>query len=1054
MTLESYYDFRRNLADSLERELIGPFKADETLNEPPATRYVAAILFPDPNEVVEGDQDDEVADESDDGFGGADPGIAKAHIRYPSSMGLTLAVDTHTAKSVTFLAEAATYRPTLAKDAEGAQNNGVSEQWQRQMLTIEPTVIDVAQSGDHSWRIAPGLELFVRVRPTSSKGIASVTASLRNRISPPKGKMRDAYAFFQVGLRAEANGSAFVDRPRRKDEHTDKEIERNRLLFRHAPAIAVGHGCSVDWTPSQDDPTRATAVFAQFIPRAEILAAESNPEIRRDGLRMKFLASSDRTTVLGRLDEFVAAYERWIATQSADPLHKVPAALADTAAKNLQTCAEAAQRMRNGIRALSTDDNSWRAFQAANLALLKSRARAEWRRKGYPAGGPQEDDSHIWWPFQIGFVLTCIPGIVASDRTDGSQASERDIADVLWFPTGGGKTEAYLCLIAFTAFYRRLEHEAPKAAGVAVIMRYTLRLLTAQQFERAASLICACESIRRARGDFGAAPISIGLWVGGGGAPNTLQQARAALDKLRAGRSLAPDEGTPIQLQSCPWCGAKLGPNNYYISTTNPSLVVACGNQHCEFSGGLPVQVVDEDIYRKPPTVLLATSDKFAGLPWKPEIAKLLGGPTGAEPPDLIVQDELHLISGPLGTLAGLYETAIDLLCAHFGRAPKVIASTATIRRATSQVRQLFDRESRQFPPPGLDARDSYFAVQAPAARKASRLFMGVLSPHLSHTTVMVRCYAALLQLAKSLPGDDAARDPYWTLVGYFNSLRVLGGARMQVQDDVAEGRIPTVARSLGAEVRLIDERIELTSREPSADIPGHLNRMAASIPSAQALDVILATNMISVGVDIDRLGLMVMMGQPPSTAEYIQATSRVGRQFPALVVALYNSAKSRDRSYYERFRDYHSALYRDVESTSVTPFSARARDRALHAVLIALARMTIPELEPNDGASRVQQCLPQLMSLANEIVNRVGQIHRLDGDRSEVDKTKAQLEGIIDRWCRRADDVGSLKYSDPSHADQALLLDPTDTNLSDDHFPTMWSLRDVDATCELYQVT
>jgi hypothetical protein len=347
-----------------------------------------------------------------------------------------------------------------------------------------------------------------------------------------------------------------------------------------------------------------------------------------------------------------------------------------------------------------------------------------------------------------------------------------------------------------------------------------------------------------------------------------------------------------------------------------------------------------------------------------------------------------------------------------------------------------------------MDAADSFFATEADPSAKGTRLYVGVTAPGTSQTTLLVRAYAALLQATIELNAGSAIKDPYWTLVGYFNSLRVLGGARMQVQDDVND-RLELLSASHRAAKRDIERRIELTSREPSGDIPDHLRRMAIAYPSEESVDVILATNMISVGVDITRLGLMVVMGQPQSTSEYIQATSRVGRRYPGLVITMLNSAKSRDRSHYESFRDFHAALYRQVESSSVTPFSARARARALHAVLIALARLTIPELRPNDGARNVAQHLQKLAPIKTMIVDRVRNV-----DGAEGDHTAAELDQIVTEWVRRAEDEPDLVYANQHHPDKALLGDAGLTGEDfQSTFPTLWSLRDVDLSSNLYQV-
>jgi hypothetical protein len=391
-----------------------------------------------------------------------------------------------------------------------------------------------------------------------------------------------------------------------------------------------------------------------------------------------------------------------------------------------------------------------------------------------------------------------------------------------------------------------------------------------------------------------------------------------------------------------------------------------------------------------------------------------------------------------------LYESAVDLAAER----PKIVASTATIRRAGSQGQALFDRTVKQFPPPGLDARDSYFAIEAPPAEKASRTYVGLMAPATSQTSLLVRAYAALLHHAQSLEGTSDVRDAYWTLLGYFNSLRLLAGAKLQVHDDV-EDRLHLLAKTLGGEQRRISWDIELTSREPSSAIPRHLQDMAKSLP--EAIDVILATNMVSVGVDVDRLGLMVVMGQPQSTSEYIQATSRVGRKWPGLVVTLFNAARSRDRSHYENFTTYHSALYRQVEATSVTPFSVRARDRGLHAVVVGLARLLVPTARANDAAAHIESFKPELLEQCHKVLERVRSV----AGENEYRAACRQVDEIIAGWVARAETEPDLVYSDVRNPGRALLIDAGRHDESDDEIadtlPTLWSLRDVDVETKFY---
>ena len=563
--------------------------------------------------------------------------------------------------------------------------------------------------------------------------------------------------------------------------------------------------------------------------------------------------------------------------------------------------------------------------------------------------------------------------------------------DLLWFPTGGGKTEAYLALIAFLAFYRKLSVGEAKneGDGVAAIMRYTLRLLTTQQFSRATAVILACEAIRRgcipeadcSSNELGNSPFSIGLWVGGGAVPNKVNDAADAL-------SSSSDQATPRQLVNCPACRESL---NWFHNKQAGAIHVRCENKNCILfhpEEPLPVWTVDEDIYRVRPTLLIGTIDKFAQIVRRVDVNRLFGLDNN-HPPDLILQDELHLISGPLGTVTGLYEVAIDRMFSYRGTCPKIIGSTATIQRASEQVKSLFNRQTAQFPPPCLDADDSGFAVVDPNAH--GRVYTGVTTAGRSAKFSLQAVAASLLQSAVGGTTDDKVRDPYWTLISYFNSLRELGGALVLMQDDVNDS-LAILARRRGETPRNPQLIEELTSRRTQADVRDMLKQLTITADAQGSLDIVLATNMLSVGVDIPRLGLMLVNGQPKGTAEYIQATSRVGRgNVPGLVIAILNNAKARDRSHYESFPTWHTTLYRDVEPTSVTPFASRARDRALHAVLVALVRHLAPgmlELPRLDDAA-----IDVAKGLINDIVERSSLI---DPEETSV---LSELEQLLEIW-------------------------------------------------------
>lgn len=1046
-----HYRFREAILAGLRRDVFGPPAVDnesEVLTDPPVTTYVAGILFPRTEEPQGQEADLDLASPGGVDDGPPDTGVAMANVQSPSSMGLTFAADHVASPTIRIIVRAATYepvdaagRPAEAKRSERRSTEDQGVRWRRRPIPEFEAEFDVTKGTQFEEAVADHLQLRVRIRQPRD-GVASVTATLVNIGRIPAAELRDIHCFFQPEIKVMG---ALVERPG-PGGGDEEEVRGTRLLYRFAPTFAVGHGCSVewDWDPpapaalmqQTDRPAEVPELRTTFVPAHEVLLTDSNDAIGRLG--MQYLATAEEEELFRALGDLVRGYTAWIAERRAEAEMIQDAALHEVAVNHLERCDDTRLRMQSGLKLLRKNAEALQAFRLANEAMALQRGRTSWIRAGR-VGDVALDGR--WRPFQIAFLLQCLDGMVDPEHDD------RKVVDLLWFPTGGGKTEAYLGLIAFAAFLRRLRN-GEAGRGVTAIMRYTLRLLTLQQFERAAALICAMETIRRRQREaLGSTEISLGMWVGRAATPNTLEAAEAALKRLRKQERLQTEN--PVQLRNCPWCGTPMDANNYRVDLKQQEMSISCAASDCPFHDGIPCHVVDDMIYRAHPTLLIATVDKFARIPWREDVAALFNRDAGYEdvpPPELIVQDELHLISGPLGSLAGLYETAVD----EAAERPKVIASTATIRRAEAQALRLFDRRVTQFPPPGLDARDSWFSVEVPRERKATRLYVGLITPNTSQATLLVRAYAVLLHFAARIDGEDAVRDAYWTLVGYFNSLRLLAAADLQVRDDVRD-RLSLLNGREEESARSTDVVSELTSRIDSSDIPARLKGLEVAYPDKDVMDVVLATNMISVGVDIDRLGMMAIMGQPQTTAEYIQASSRVGRSKPGLVVTLFNAARSRDRSHYENFLSYHSALYRQVESTSVTPYSARARDRGLHAVLIGLARLMIPELRPNAAAAEVGRFEPRLAELKALISARAGSVAP-----HERDDTDVQLDGIIEHWLQLAATNPGLVYEAstqrgvPPERDEALLRTFTD-NDHDEAIETLWSLRGVDAESDLY---
>lgn len=845
------------------------------------------------------------------------------------------------------------------------------------------------------------------------------------------------------------------------------------MLYRDKIRYATGFGTAVDWTGDRES---ASEVHTEFFPTYELpetaFDLEKQKEAPVNGLAYDMkalggLCGHSKDELLQALKSVVEAYAKWVENLGHE---EVEGRFDDRKKLHLDRCEEACERMRKGLKTLEENPNAWKAFQLANEAMFMQRlhsgknkaAYASWTREDYRKKELLDGDNlPSWRPFQIAFLLMSVNSIVDDTHED------RKILDLIWFPTGGGKTEAYLGLTAFTIFYRRLEYPE-ESDGVAVMMRYTLRLLTAQQFERASMLICACELIRREVDDLKKAPrITLGIWIGSGQTPNKRNKAK---------RYIQNKQYKNFMVEKCPWCGQKHPQMYYRDKEKEQSLVIKCTNTSCSFGNlakeeKLPILVVDEDLYDYPPSLLFATVDKFAQLPTQENVGAFFGlkkgKPTGDRPPELIIQDELHLISGALGSMVGIYEAAIDALCSRFydpkhPHVTKIIASTATICRAEEQCKALYNREMRQFPPPGLSASDSFFAHER-SIKKAhegdvyGRMYVGLMASGATKTRMEVRMLATLLECNQALPGVSSDHedivDLYWTLIAYFNTLKELGKCESMTQDEIRQTR--EHLRSYGAAHAYLvrDPNLyELTARTPSEQLPEILATLEAENGS-ETTDLVLASNMISVGIDISRWNVMLMVGQPKLTSEYIQSSSRVGRRYPGVVFVEYDANQSRDRSHFEQFRSYHETFYRQVEPTNVTPFSEPVQERALHAVLIAMLRLCSVKLNDQKSAGAFNQDdFQKLVEPAKRwLCERYAAV--LTGVSQETMEEK--LEAILKRWQTAAGEYsGSFEYlsKDNPYSSQRevhYLMREFSHDSSCGLFPVMLSLRNVDASID-----
>ncbi len=991
----SILDARNRIIERLIEDLQGPVRGEkEAIPEKPSEHYVTGILYPQ-NSFISEDEDEKLNCEtgketaSDNALSNA---ISLSKTQKPSAAGLSFALESNDASpQIEVLIRFGKYQ-IIWRDDEGnlfdskpeTDEKKYSRAWQRVPVSV-PVPVEVDQDYKEidlkNFGIT-GLMLFVK--SSDYKNLKTVTIQALNTNTFVKTDSfldREEGHFFQFKMTISGTASTKIAPRPIKTYGTDEDTKISALIYRDVCEYATGHTCAATW----NDPVNGVVdkVETCWLPRQTVFSVDSKGDSIFGDLfsekdvhypDAKFLSESSKDSCVKSLSTLVDAFALWldrqednIVPQIADETHKKQALENIDKARN-----EAIKRMRQGIAELRDNETAFEAFRLANLAM---QTQMQWK----------DDVILEWRPFQMAFCLMSLCSTL-KDEDD-----YRETMDLIWFPTGGGKTEAYLLLTAVTLFYRRLSTRGEESGnGVAVFMRYTLRTLTVQQFERAASLITACEIVRQeynSNGNtLGKKEFAIGLWVGKDSTPNWFDDAADSIENK-------DDYSTPEQLTKCPKCGEKLF---WEADKQYKKIIAKCSSESCSIEK-IPVYTVDEEIYKELPSLLIGTVDKFAQIARNSNAVRLFGVHTPHNPPSLIIQDELHLISGPLGTMTGLYEVAIDKFCSKGSVKPKIIGSTATIRQAKEQIQNLFCRTSYQFPPPIIDADNSCFARLDKDS--PGRIYLGVTTAGRSEKYVLNAVSASLLQAIEDPSFSEEDFHNYSTLVAYFNSLRVLGGALVVMQDDVDKTLLAYAARRKESK-RNVSLPEEMTSRKKSKEIPEILEKLSKGRSDPEFIDILLATNMLSVGVDIPRLGLMLVNGQPKTMSEYIQATSRVGRkkEAPGIIVTIYNNNKPRDRAHYESFKTWHQSIYRDIEGSSVTPFAARARDKALHGVLITLARHLISELEDSpyltdDLRDKVEkEVVPILLERIAKIDNR------------ELGDAEEKIKEILDYWEHRGD--------------------------------------------------
>lgn len=889
----------------------------------------------------------------------------------------------------------------------------------------------------------------------------------------------------KLEIRREQNDFDFISLNRILNNASTEEEKSLELLYREKENFGSGLGVSVSWKKNEFG---VESIYTEFLPTVEVpnvsFDIPDDLEVSKDVLSMRYLSGldcEDYSPRLKEIEKFLDGYDKWI-TEQEQRISSLEDFYQEAASRNIGGCKQALLRMRRGLELLNGDYLVRKAFQLANRGMLIQRVRLQQQKEDSVAPAILELDNsavdrHRWRAFQLAFLLMSLNAAVNPNSED------RELVDLIWFPTGGGKTEAYLGVIAFYIILRRLQN--PEfGGGTAAIMRYTLRSLSSQQFSRASTLMCALEYMRkkmREDGDLslGSSEISIGLWVGRKQTPNNVKGSEGAAVLLERLNDADPsslttelERSNKFQVLRCPWCGEPMqkslierkvrGSFGYRITEEN-HFEMFCPNPGCFFHAKLPLQVVDEELYRNPPSLLFATVDKFAMLPWNEKIGNFLGhGNQKFLPPDLVVQDELHLISGSLGTMVSLYETAIDKLLRKDGKGPKIIASTATIRMAKEQCRLLFNRDVAQFPPPVIDSSDNFFSKELDidhARGLFGRTYVGIFAPGTTKASCQVRGLPPLLSVCESNFCSPVHNDYFKTLTIFFNSLKDLGRSQSLIADDV-KARLKSYCnvrhKNLMREgkARFLDVAKELTSRVSGPELTKLLNQLELTAEDKKScVDVLLATKMISVGIDIPRLNLLAVIGQPMTTNEYIQATSRVGRSSPGLVVVFYDIGRSRDRSYYEKFTAFHNSYYKFVEGSSVTPFSKPARDRALHAVLVASLRQSIEKLQSNEGAGNFnfEKDLGAVQELEAFILDRYRDQLSVCEQENESKKIKDEMDEFLKNWSLLAKSTkGNLRYGTFSGGASArkecyLLRMFEQGDSLDEATQTMTSMRNVD---------
>lgn len=929
----------------------------------------------------------------------------------------------------------------------------------------------------------------------------------------------------------------------------DEEDSLNKLLYRQYIDYGEGYNTSIDWGKENE----YRYISTNYLPNQETPKVDSKPSkiignkihsrIKDDTcLSMRALSTFSNITnkqIIEYLNEFIDSYKLWIDEKKLELKNNNDLIDKKLLDNQLNAIDQDYRRLKRNIQILGNDLKAMCAFRVMNSVMfmqLHHKLKIENDNIFIPQSNDSNyyadlnlDNEYKWRSFQLAFILLNIDAFVKPDRSDktvenvfGKEWPERnEIADMIWFPTGGGKTEAYLGIIAFCIAYRRFT-KGKKANGTTVLMRYTLRLLTLQQFQRATMLICALEVFRN-KGfeiskknqiffNLGSERITIGLFVGEGSLPNKWEGMREELKKIKKilENNKKKEEGeknaitTKLPFTKCPWCGSELFvdselenvcPNKTY--GINDSLKICCHTEGCAFEGTygvptnetcLPLRLFDSDIYKFPPTLLFGTVDKFAVLANKvsnstsnrdEDSRRLIGKGYQNDnfPPELIIQDELHLLLGPLGTAVGLYEKAIDILCSYHDEGilirPKIITSTATTRNTDKQVFALFNRRSEIFPKQGISCDDSFFSFYKRNENdlniyESNRKYVGVLPVGKTQVWMQLRIASIILAhrvkyLKEKYSLDDifsdlnnyneikGVMDYYHSVLSYYNSLKDVGKTQSQLYHYLPQDlnylikeTLPwSFINTLITKDNEIDF-LELTGRLNGEEVKTNLAKVqktwtlfsgddTRSLTKDNPPEFIIATNMISVGLDVSRFNSLIISSMPRNIAEYIQASSRVARDREGLVITVHHPFRSRDISHYQKFKEFHEKFYSYVEPISVTPFAKNALERYFAMFLAVLVRHSENlGLTNNENAKDINE--DKIINIKTLVLDEIEKIKenasklnsylkvRTNGvksniegiiDDEEFNEISNDIDNLLDLWLDKIRNNSNLKYRD-----------------------------------------